>query len=58
MNQNNAQQNFIIGSAVNVSINNQNSLVFEFAKPLVHRNGPTYTGFAVKYDYVGGKGYR
>lgn len=58
VNQNNAQQNFIIGSEVNVSINNQNSLVFEFAKPLVHQNGPSYTGFAVKYDYVWGKGYR
>jgi Putative MetA-pathway of phenol degradation len=57
VNQNNAQQNFILGSELNVSINNQNSFVFEFAKPLVHRNGPTYTGFAVKYDYVWGKGY-
>ena len=56
--QNNRQQNLILGSEVNISLNKQNSLVFEFAKPLVHRNGPTYTGFAVKYDYVWGKGYK
>lgn len=58
VNQNNAQQNFILGSEVNVSINNQNSFVFEFAKSLVHRNGPASTGFAVKYDHVWGKGYK
>lgn len=51
VNQNNAQQNFILGSEVNVSLNTQNSLVFEFAKALVHRNGPSSTGFAVKYLY-------
>jgi len=58
VNQNNAQQNFILGSEVNVSINRQNSFVFEFAKPLVHQNGPTYTGFALRYFYSWGKGYR
>jgi hypothetical protein len=57
MNQNNAQQNFILGSEVNVSLNSQNSLVFEFAKALVHQNGPTATGFAVKYLFSWGKGY-
>ncbi len=56
--QDNAQQNFILGSELNVAINKQNSLAFEFAKPLVHRNGASYTGFAVKYDYVWGNGYR
>jgi len=58
VNQNNAQQNLILGSEVNISLNKQNSLVFQFAKPMVHRNGPTYTGFALKYDYVWGKGYK
>jgi hypothetical protein len=58
MNQNNAQQNFMLGSEVNVSLHPQNSLVFEFAKALVHHNGPTATGFAVKYTYSWGKGYR
>ena len=57
-NQNNAQQNFILGSEMNVSLNPQNSLVFEFAKALTHQNGPASTGFAVKYLYSWGKGYR
>jgi hypothetical protein len=56
--QNNGQHNFILGSEMNVSINARNSLLFEFAKALVHQNGPALTGFAVKYDYTWGKGYR
>ena len=56
--QNNGQQNFILGSEMNVSLNSRNSLLFEFGKALVHQNGPVLTGFAVKYDYVWGKGYR
>jgi hypothetical protein len=56
--QNNPQQNFILGSEMNVSINARNSLLFEFAKAVVHQNGPALTGFAVKYDYTWGKGYR
>jgi hypothetical protein len=32
--QNNAQQNFILGSELNISFNPRNSLVFEFAKGL------------------------
>lgn len=56
--QKNAQQNFILGSEVNVCINLRNSLLFEFAKALVHRNGPALVGFSVKYDYTWGKGYR
>jgi hypothetical protein len=58
VNQNNAQQNFILGSEINISLNSQNSIVFEFAKALAHQNGPTAAGFAVKYTYVWGKGYR
>lgn len=58
VNQNNAQQNFILGSEMNVSLNPRNTLVFAFAKALVHQNGPALTGFSVKYDYVWGKGYR
>ena len=56
--QNNAQQNFTLGSEVNVSLNSRNVLVFEFAKALVHQNGPAYTGFSVEYLYSWGKGYR
>jgi len=57
-NQNNGQQNFTLGSEVSVSPNAQNSLIFEFAKTLVHENGPAYTGFTVKYTYNWGKGYK
>ncbi|HTS56586.1 MAG TPA: transporter [Terriglobales bacterium] len=56
--QNNGQQNFILGSEMNVSINTRNSLLFEFAKAPVHQNGPALTGFTVKYDYTWGKGYQ
>ena len=56
--QNNAQKNLILGSEVNFSINSRNSLVLEFAKAVVHENGPSATGFAVKYNYTWGKGYR
>jgi hypothetical protein len=58
VNQDNPQQNFILGSEVNLSLNSQNSLVFEFAKALAHQNGPTATGFAVKYLFSWGKDYR
>ena len=58
LDQNNAQQNFILGSEMNVSINSRNSLLFEFAKALVHQNGPSLVGFSVKYDYTWGKGYK
>jgi hypothetical protein len=52
--QDNAQQNFILGSEVNISLNSRNSLVLEFAKALVHNNGPSVVGFSVKYDYTWG----
>jgi hypothetical protein len=58
VNQNNPQQNFILGSEINLYLNSQNSLVFEFAKALAHQNGPTATGFAVKYLLSWEKGYR
>ncbi len=58
MNQNNAQQNFTLGSEVNVSLNSHNSLVFDFAKALVHQNSAAYTGFGAKYNYTWGKGYK
>ncbi len=56
--QNDSQQNFTLGNELNVSLNPQNSLIFEFAKALLHHNGPANTGFAVKYDYSWGKGYK
>jgi hypothetical protein len=57
VNQNNSQQNFILGAELNLSLNRRNSLVFEFAKALVHQNGPAVAGFAVKYSFIWGKGY-
>jgi hypothetical protein len=56
--QNNSQQNFILGSEVSLSVNSRNLLVFEFAKALVHQNGTAYTGFTLKYLYSWGKGYK
>ena len=56
--QHDGQQNFILGNEANVSLNPQNSLLFEFAKALVHQNGPARKGFAVKYIYSWGKGYK
>jgi hypothetical protein len=50
--QNNAQQNFILGNELNISLSPQNSLTLVFAKAIVHQNGPTVTGFSVKYDYT------
>lgn len=58
INQNNAQQNFVLGSEVNISLNTRNALIFEYAKALVHQNGPSVGGFTVRYDYTWGKGYR
>ncbi|HWC17711.1 MAG TPA: transporter [Terriglobales bacterium] len=51
VNQDNAQQNFILGGEMNLSLNSRTSLVFEFAKALIHRNGPALVGLSVKYNY-------
>lgn len=56
--QDNPQRNFVLGSEINVNINARNSLLFEFGKALVHRNGPSLIGFALKYDYTWGRGYK
>lgn len=56
--QNNVQENFILGSEVNVSLNARNTLIFVLAKAFVHQNGPSAGGFAVRYDYTWGEGYR
>jgi hypothetical protein len=58
MDQNNTQQNFVLGSEVNVSLNGRNSLSFQFAKAVIHQNGPAETGIAVKYNFAWGKSYR
>ena len=56
--QNNPQRNFILGTEMNISLSARNSLVLEFGKALVHRNGPSVVGFSVKYDYTWGSAYR
>ena len=53
--QNNAQQNLIVGSETRMSINSRHSLLFEVAKAVVHENSPAVVGVAVKYDYVWGQ---
>ncbi|HEX7157828.1 MAG TPA: transporter, partial [Edaphobacter sp.] len=58
VNQDDVQHNFILGSEVNVSLNARSTLIFVFARALAHENGPNSTGFAVRYDYVWGKGYK
>ena len=50
--QNNAQQNLIVGSELSISLSPQNSLMFVFAQAIVHQNGPTATGFSIKYEYT------
>ena len=56
--QHDGQQNFILGNEANISLSPHNSLVFEFAKALVHQNGPAKKGFAVEYIYSWGNGYK
>jgi hypothetical protein len=58
VNQDDRQRNFIVGSELVVSANSRNSFTFEYAKAVVHRNGPSIGGFAVRYDYTWGNGYR
>jgi hypothetical protein len=50
--QDNEQKNFVLGSELNISLNPQNSLTFVFARAIVHQNGPSATGFSIKYDYT------
>ena len=48
---------FVLGgpvfeSKMNASLKHRNTPVFEFAKALVHQNGPALVGCSVKYDYA------
>jgi hypothetical protein len=56
--QNNAQQNLIVGSEMNLSISARHSLLVEVAKAVVHHNSAAVVGFSVKYDYTWGPGDR
>jgi hypothetical protein len=50
--QDNAQQNVLVGSEMNVSLNARHSLQFAVATVVVHHNSPAVTGLSVKYDYA------
>jgi hypothetical protein len=52
VNQDNAQQNLIVGTEAKVSIGSQHSLLVEIAKAAVHHNSQAVVGLAVKYDYT------
>jgi hypothetical protein len=56
VNQENPQRNFVVGSETNISLSANSSLIVEFGKAMVHRNGPAVAGVAVKYDYTWGAG--
>jgi len=42
----------VFESKMNASLKHRNTPVFEFAKALVHQNGPALVGCSVKYDYA------
>jgi hypothetical protein len=56
VNQDNPQQNFVLGTETNVSLTVRSSLVVAAGKSLVHRNGPSVTAISVRYDYTWGTG--
>jgi hypothetical protein len=56
LDQDSAQENLTAGAEASWSPNSRNSLVFVFAKALVHRNAPAYTGIALRYVYSWGSG--
>jgi hypothetical protein len=56
--QNNTQENFLLGSEWALSLNAKNVFTLELAKALVHQNGPTIGGLSVRYDYYWGRGFR
>jgi hypothetical protein len=56
--QNDSQRNFILGTEEIYSLNNQNQFTFVFESALVHVNGVPVRGFAVRYDYFWGRGYK
>lgn len=55
--QNNSQQALIVGTEAHWVPNSRNSLGLVFAKAVVHRNSPNYTGVVVKYVYSWGQNY-
>ena len=56
LDQNNAQKNLTMGAEASWSPNSHHSVDLAFAKAVVHKNAPAYTGVAVKYVYSWGVG--
>ena len=56
LNQNDAQENLTAGAEASWSLDSHNSLDLVFAKALVYKNAPAYTGIALKYVYSWGSG--
>ena len=54
--QDNVQENLTVGAEASWSPNSHSSLDVVFAKALVHRNAPAYTGVSVSYTYSWGSG--
>jgi hypothetical protein len=55
--QNNAQENLTVGAEASWAPNAHDSLDVVFAKALVHRNAPTYTGVSLSYTCSWGNGH-
>jgi hypothetical protein len=56
LDQHNPQENLVIGAEASWSPNSHNTLDLVFAKAVVDKNAPAYTGFTVKYVYSWGPG--
>jgi len=56
LSQNDAQENLTAGAEASWSPNAHSSLDLVFAKAVVHRNSPAYTGASLKYVYSWGSG--
>jgi len=53
--QNNSQQGFVLGSEAAWSPSSRSTITLLFAKALVHKNAPDYTGVGVKVTYGWGQ---
>jgi hypothetical protein len=56
LDQHDSQENLTAGAEASWSPNSRNSLCLVFAKALVYKNSPSYTGVALKYIYSWGSG--
>jgi len=56
VNQDNSQQGFVLGSEAAWAPSSRSSVTLLFARALVHKNAPDYTGVAVKLTYGWGQG--